>query len=102
MGYLFCMLCKILNIYLLLVPGFVNVTSVEVAWAAVLSSGAKGFLSPGALAVAIHITTNTQKAKNIANTTNAKRGAIISPGKFIIHFPDSSNNADRPDSLFFK
>lgn len=83
-------------------PVFVNVTSVVVAWAAVLSSGAKGFLSPGALAVAIQMTTSTQNAKNSANTINANRGAIISPGKFIIHFPDSSNNADRPESLFFK
>lgn len=77
------------------------VTLVLVARAAVLSKGAIG-LWPGALAVAIHITTKTQNAKNKANTTNANRGAISKPGKFIIHWPAASNNADNPDNLFFR
>lgn len=70
-------------------------------WVWVLSNGPIGFC-PGALAVAIQITTSTQKAKKPISTTNAIKGAIRRPGKFIIHCPASSNNADKPDSLLFK
>lgn len=69
---------------------------------AVLSKGANGLLFPGELAVAMQITTNTQNAKNNAKTTNASNGANINPGKFIMHFPDSSNKAVKPDNLFFR